>query len=137
MSCPQVAGICGLLLSRDPTLDNEDIRTILRETATDVMIVGRDLETGNGLANAYDALLYLGVGETELPRKSALAVYPNPFNAGCRIVSPSDIDIFDVSGRLVRTIPAAAGIIIIVAIIGYWFYHIVKKKNHDDYDGWQ
>jgi len=109
MSCPQVAGICGLLLSRDPTLDNEEIRTILRETATDVMTVGRDLETGNGLVNAYDALLYLGVEESDLPRKSALTVYPNPFNAECRIESPSEVDIFDVNGRLVREIPATTG----------------------------
>ncbi|MCK5832900.1 T9SS type A sorting domain-containing protein [bacterium] len=44
--------------------------------------------------------------EIELPKKLAVSVYPNPFNAACRIVAPSKskVKIFDINGRLVENL---------------------------------
>jgi len=102
MACPQVTGICGLLLSEDPTLGNEEIRDIINSTADDVMDPGFDLETGYGLVNAYNALRSLSICEKRNPNILKLDIRPNPFNASCTITADGDIEIFDISGRLVR-----------------------------------
>lgn len=41
------------------------------------------------------------IDEQSLPQKHALKVFPNPFNATCRIQSANDIHIYDSSGKLV------------------------------------
>ncbi len=104
MACPQVAGICGLILSIDPTLDNEDVRTILHETAIDVMALGWDGETAYGLVDAYAAVDYLNVAERGLPKETGLSIFPNPFNAACKITAPGEVEIYDINGRLVKTL---------------------------------
>ncbi|MCD6501770.1 T9SS type A sorting domain-containing protein [bacterium] len=46
----------------------------------------------------------LDVEEKSLPARSEIEVYPNPFNASCRIVAPNaaKIEILNISGRIVR-----------------------------------
>jgi len=103
MACPLVAGICGLILSIDPTLDNEQVRAVLQSTAVDVMAPGWDGQTAHGLVDAYAAVDFVSnIDERKLPAISQLSISPNPFNAACRITAPGEIEIFDVSGRLVR-----------------------------------
>jgi subtilisin family serine protease len=64
-AAPQVAGICALLLQKRPTLLPNQVKAILRATATDVTAgtssmgdpagPGVDLATGSGLVNALRA----------------------------------------------------------------------------------
>ena len=52
-----------------------------------------------------------GIGEwVERPNDMAVFTWPNPFNSACRIVCPasSEVEIFDISGRSVDRLPAAA-----------------------------
>jgi hypothetical protein len=65
-AAPQVAGVAALLLQSDPTMGPEAVKTILQDTATDVVLgasasgeaagSGVDLATGHGLVNAAAAV---------------------------------------------------------------------------------
>ncbi|MGC9314064.1 MAG: hypothetical protein ACP5G4_00385 [bacterium] len=41
------------------------------------------------------------------PDEFDILVSPNPFNAACRITAPGKIEILDMNGRLIRTLPSA------------------------------
>ena len=56
-ACPHVAGIAGLMLSKNPYLNPYTIREILRQGADDIAEQGYDIETGYGKVNAYESLL--------------------------------------------------------------------------------
>ncbi|MEO3947227.1 S8 family serine peptidase [Gorillibacterium sp. CAU 1737] len=56
LAAPQVAAVAALVLERDPGLDPGDVRTLIRETAEDLMGAGWDSETGYGLLRADRAL---------------------------------------------------------------------------------
>jgi subtilisin family serine protease len=56
MAAPHVAGVAALVLSKNPTLSPDEVRTILNSTATDLGAVGYDRTFGNGLVNATAAL---------------------------------------------------------------------------------
>lgn len=56
MATPQVTGIVAMMCSVNPNLGPEDVRTILRETATDVGSAGYDIYTGAGVVNAQKAV---------------------------------------------------------------------------------
>jgi len=54
-------------------------------------------------------------GIVEKPAEVALGVYPNPFNAACKIIlgaKPQDIAIYDVTGRVVKRYKGVCGEII-------------------------
>lgn len=56
MASPHVAGVAGLLLSQRPTLTNNQVRDILRQSADDLGQSGFDDQYGYGRVNAYRAL---------------------------------------------------------------------------------
>lgn len=56
MATPHVAGLVALILSRDPTLKNEEVRQILRGSAQDLGSVGKDANFGYGRINAGNSL---------------------------------------------------------------------------------
>ena len=56
---PQVAAAAALLLSWGDCLDGEDVRAILRESATDIMTPGWDPQSGWGRLDVGDALRQL------------------------------------------------------------------------------
>ncbi|RME70727.1 MAG: hypothetical protein D6776_11260 [Planctomycetota bacterium] len=56
MAAPHVAGVIGLILSVNPTLDASGIRSILASTAIDLGAPGRDPEYGHGLLQAGAAV---------------------------------------------------------------------------------
>ncbi|MCG2767823.1 MAG: S8 family serine peptidase [Anaerolineae bacterium] len=56
MASPHVAGVAGLLLSQRPTLTNNQVRDILRQSADDLGKSGFDDLYGYGRVNAYRAL---------------------------------------------------------------------------------
>lgn len=53
---------------------------------------------------------FTGIFEgTEKPEISGIHTWPNPFNSACRIATPTGavVEVFDVTGRLVETLPAS------------------------------
>ncbi|MBN1512416.1 MAG: S8 family serine peptidase [Phycisphaerae bacterium] len=56
MACPQVAGVAALMFSVNPALSAAQIRQILRDTATDLGLPGRDDSFGYGLVDAARAV---------------------------------------------------------------------------------
>lgn len=103
MACPQAAGVCGLILSQNPSLTNVQVRDVLRSSASDLGPSGFDNETGYGMVNAYSAVLASNIYEkANRPEGMSIQAFPNPFNAACRISAPAEVEIFDVSGRLIR-----------------------------------
>lgn len=59
-SAPHVAAIAALILQADPTLSNEDVRTILKSSAIEMAEPGFDFHTGSGFVDAHTALSFLG-----------------------------------------------------------------------------
>ena len=55
-ACPQVAGVAALMLSANPFLAEEQVRSRLLSTATDLGATGFDSTYGYGLVNAYAAV---------------------------------------------------------------------------------
>lgn len=62
-SSPQVAGLAGLLISYTPTLSNTSVADILRITAEDKGVPGKDNDFGWGRINAHDALVHLAAND--------------------------------------------------------------------------
>ncbi len=67
MACPIVAGLCGLLLSKDSTLTPAEIKIRLQETATPLHPASHRIDN-HGYINAYEALgyEYLNVSDTSI-----------------------------------------------------------------------
>lgn len=108
---PLVAGIVTLMLSIEPNLTVEEIRTILRTTAQDQ--VGRSWEDtpgfdpyhGAGRVNAYQALLDVQHFSTPNIDSSTISIYPNPIKDRLYIQSDygvNDIKIYDITGRFIK-----------------------------------
>lgn len=76
---PHVAGVAALLLAKDPLLTPDEVRDILRSTATDLGCPGRDNTYGYGLVNAYGALdpSTVSVPEELLPDKEPSTEFKN------------------------------------------------------------
>ena len=56
MASPHVAGLAGLIWSRNPSLSNQQVRQIITATARDLGVNGRDTYFGYGEINAQAAL---------------------------------------------------------------------------------
>lgn len=61
-SAPHVAALAALMLSVDPTLTNDTLRSLLRSTSDDVGPAGWDSGTGDGRINAASALAAVSAG---------------------------------------------------------------------------
>ncbi|MEO1007980.1 MAG: S8 family serine peptidase [Planctomycetota bacterium] len=60
MACPHVAGVVGLMLSVNPDLSRDQVRTILRDTAVDLGPAGFDETYGYGRVDALEAVIAAG-----------------------------------------------------------------------------
>jgi len=56
MATPHVAGLAALLLAKNPTLTNEEIRQIIRNGADDLGATGKDRDFGYGRINAAGSM---------------------------------------------------------------------------------
>ena len=56
-ACPHVAGVAGLVLSRNASMTATRVENALLSSATDLSTPGWDPQTGYGLVNAYGAVL--------------------------------------------------------------------------------
>ncbi len=66
MATPHVSGLAALILSQHPAYSNEDVRQVLRVSATDLGDPGYDLSYGYGRINASAALGVNGVLEAKI-----------------------------------------------------------------------
>jgi subtilisin family serine protease len=57
MACPHVAGVVALMRQANPNLSSQQVKEILLETADDLGLNGADNSYGNGLVNAYSAVM--------------------------------------------------------------------------------
>jgi len=78
MASPHVAGLSALMLSVNPSLLPEDMASIIINTATDLGTPGKDIYYGNGLINAYKAVIQ-AQGTANPP---ILAVTPDSLDFG-------------------------------------------------------
>lgn len=96
---PLVAGVVSLLLSQNPALTFEEIRTILRESSEDQVgdpsedINGFDTYYGYGRLNAKNALSHqaLSIKHFENANKN-IVIYPNPINRNSQLEISNLID---------------------------------------------
>ncbi len=56
MATPHVAGLAALILSKNPSLTNEEVRQIIRSGATDLGAVGKDKDFGYGRISASGSI---------------------------------------------------------------------------------
>ena len=61
LSSPHVAGLAALLLSKYPTLTNEEVRQIIRYSSVDIGTPGPDIYYGYGRVNAGNAMQFAAV----------------------------------------------------------------------------
>ncbi len=71
MAAPHVAGAIALMKQARPGLTTEEIRSILRSTATDVDAPGVDLASGAGLINAHAAVARTGAPAVQAAPRAA------------------------------------------------------------------
>lgn len=117
MACPHVAGLAGLMKSLNPDLTNVEVRNIINSTCFDFGEPGWDQLFGYGMVNAKLALdIALGaVTNTAEETRIPLKLYPNPVANELWVhnenfTANTDLQIFDLNGRLIRNEQAAKNI---------------------------
>lgn len=120
MSSPFAAGVVALMLEANPYLTPEQVKSILKETAFHDQYTesAQQLTVGAGKVDAYQAILralnYDGV-EQHSVSDSRCRVYPNPVENKAFVViegdeSSYDVQLFDMSGRLLQVQQMSSGV---------------------------
>jgi len=96
-ACPVVAGSAALLLSLDPDLTENEVRTILEDNATDMGTSGFDNTYGNGRVSAYDALMTLNPNPQPISCSTTIDQFPyqEGFESGFGNWTQGTFDDFD------------------------------------------
>ncbi len=63
---PVVSAVAALILSRHPDFNNEEVRTVLKGTATDLAAMGMDPNTGAGRVDAFRAVQVEKSGDLQI-----------------------------------------------------------------------
>ena len=66
MACPHVSGLAALILANNPSLNNEEVRQVIKKSGDDLGDTGWDRYFGTGRINAYNALNQGSVVETQI-----------------------------------------------------------------------
>ncbi len=113
-AAPHVSGLCALLLTYDPELSADSVRSIICTTAEDQVgnemedTYGFDIYYGHGRINAYQALLRTPVAVNEVIKKDEIYLYPNPARDHIYLNPGSDnikgIEIVNINAQSVKTI---------------------------------
>ena len=109
LSCPMVAGVCGLILSANPNLSPMEVRDILRSTASNKSNPNNKM--GWGIVNAEAAVERARQINNFIAEDFRLQQnFPNPFNPSTtfrfdlKIDANISIKIYDVSGRVIANV---------------------------------
>ncbi|MBP1468791.1 peptidase S8 [Candidatus Chloroploca sp. M-50] len=106
MASPMVAGVVGLMLSRDASLSPAKVAEILRTSVTDLGTSGFDQETGWGLLNASQALLTTVSNIADLPP----AACPVPAEVPQAMADPQTDQLFTIYRSLRDTVLAQSAL---------------------------
>jgi hypothetical protein len=118
---PHAAGAFALLLSYDPNFSPAELDSFLEITALDIADPGKDNFSGAGRIDLCSLIVELGVEESGIDYRSSNFVLfqnsPNPFHKltaisfqipnfhpASRISHPVSLNIYDISGRHIRTL---------------------------------
>jgi len=88
MSAPFVAGSVGLLLSVEPNLSFENVKTRLISSATDIGPPGYDIEYGHGLLNSFRLLTNTDYPEVEITYPHEYESFNSSFDIIGSVQSP-------------------------------------------------
>jgi subtilisin family serine protease len=119
-AAPYVTGVISLMLSKNPWLSIEEIKTILIESSEDQVggtedSVGWDPYYGYGRINAYQALLHPLIGTSSLSYlQNQIDIYPNPLaverqlTVGNLSFTDCEITVLDIYGKEVYNLECKA-----------------------------
>ncbi|RQO34416.1 serine protease [Chryseobacterium sp. KBW03] len=102
IATPIAAGGVACLIQAFPTMNREQIRTRLRQTAS--LYPAHSDQIGYGILN-FGSLYNIVLNTSELVKKEKLSIFPNPVKNILNIASEQDImslEIYDNLGRLIR-----------------------------------
>jgi minor extracellular serine protease Vpr len=113
MSGPTVAGVVALLLEKNPTLHQDEVKKILIDSRRLDQHTGEIGDTGHlvwghGKVNALQAMLNSQAYPVKkYPAKGEVIVYPNPGGKKIRAIAPdyTQLTIYDITGKQCKTIP--------------------------------
>lgn len=80
MASPHVSGLAALILAKNPSWTNEQVRQAIRKGADDVDQAGLDINSGFGRINAYRALQVVEPLASKILSKQPDATNPNLFS---------------------------------------------------------
>jgi len=79
-SAPMVSGLAALIWSARPSLINDQVWDVMKNSADDLGPMGADVQYGRGRINAFNAIQYALSGTfTDFHGKYKAYAYPNPF----------------------------------------------------------
>lgn len=96
MACPYVSGVCGLMLSADPSLTKDNLETMLLESAEPIDDINPRYSglIGSGRLDAYRAVTAAGGGD----------LTPIPLLDGLTMTGPSEVDEYTVATYTVNAL---------------------------------
>ena len=105
MACPLVAGLAGLILSENPSLPPNDVKTLIKSGCENIDMQNPSYigQIGSGRINAYLSLQTVSVAKTSV-EENALNVFPNPTSGKLTIFikntpDPYKLSIFNTLGQ--------------------------------------
>jgi subtilase family serine protease len=102
ISTPIAAGGVACLIQAFPTIDREQMRTKLRQTAS--LYPGHSDQIGYGILN-FGSLYNMVLNTSEMVKKEKFSIFPNPAKNILNIASEQEVlslEIYDNLGRLIR-----------------------------------
>jgi serine protease len=116
-SAAVTSGLAALVWANFPDYNNSEIEDVIKDGCVDIDSLNPYYAgmLGTGRINAFNCVNTTGfVDSPRLPEKFVtIKAYPNPFNASCRISvsepSIEQIDIYDITGRLVERLEVSRG----------------------------
>lgn len=88
MACPLVAGVAGLILSRNSSLTPTDVENILEAGCDNITAQNANYsnQIGAGRINAYNSLSIVPASAGEILARSTFNIYPNPSNGHFKVL---------------------------------------------------
>ena len=113
MASPIVAGLCGLMLSKNPALTPAQVESCLKGSYSDALASGsHTISSGNGRINAYKALVCaqaLGIKD-ETTAQNNVNIYPNPSSGlvslyyGSLALNSTNVEVYNAFGQRINPI---------------------------------
>ncbi len=94
-ACPVVSGVAALILSVDPSLEENEVRELIEDNATDMGATGFDNTFGHGRVSAYDALSTLSIPTNECTSSIGTLPYSENFENGFGAWTQDPLDDLD------------------------------------------